>query len=126
MKLIVAIALGGAVGAVGRYLVVAGAAAWLGAGFPYGTLTVNVVGSFAMGALVELGVQTWSPSPELKAFLMVGLLGAFTTFSAFAADVVALYGRGALLAAGAYVVASVVLSIAGLIAGIGAVRWAMT
>ena len=125
MKLIACIALGGALGAVGRYLVVAGAAACLGAGFPYGTITVNVLGSFAMGALVEFSVQTWSPSPELKAFLIVGLLGAFTTFSAFSADVVALYGRGALLAAGAYIVVSVVLSIAGLFAGVGAVRWGM-
>lgn len=125
MNVIVAVALGGAVGAVGRHLVVAGLATWLGFGFPYGTFTVNVLGSFVMGGLIEYSVESWTPSPAFRAFFMVGLLGAFTTFSAFSADVVALYARGALVTAGVYVVASVVLSIVALGAGIAAVRWGL-
>jgi CrcB protein len=123
MKVIVAVALGGALGAVGRYLVVTGFAAWLGLGFPYGTLTVNVVGSFVMGVLVEVSAQNWTPAPEVRAFFMIGLLGAFTTFSAFSSDVIALYTRGAVLAAGAYVALSLVLTIGGLALGIAVARW---
>ncbi len=118
MKMLVAVALGGALGAVGRYLVMSAVALWFGLSFPWGTLTVNVVGSFAMGALIEISALVWSPSPELRALLAVGVLGAFTTFSTFSLDVVALIGRGAHTAAGAYIALSVVLSIAALFAGL--------
>ncbi len=116
--MLAAVALGGALGAVGRYLVMSGVALWFGLSFPWGTLTVNVVGSFAMGALIEISALAWSPSPELRALLAVGVLGAFTTFSTFSLDVVALIGRGAHTAAGAYIALSVVLSIAALFAGL--------
>jgi CrcB protein len=116
------VAAGGAIGAVGRYLVMSGLGHWLGHGFPVGTLVVNVLGSLAMGALVELGALVWSPSPELRAMLVVGLLGSFTTFSTFSLDVVVLVGRGANFAAMGYIVASVVLSIAGLVLGMALVR----
>ena len=118
MKMLAAVALGGALGAVGRYLVMSAVALWFGLSFPWGTLTVNVVGSFAMGALIEISALAWSPSPEVRALLAVGVLGAFTTFSTFSLDVVALIGRGAHTAAGAYIALSVVLSIAALYAGL--------
>src|SRR3546814_19075285 len=85
-QLLAAIAFGGALGAVARHLAVGQVALWAGPGFLFGTLAVNVVGSFAMGAIVELSALVWSPSPELRAFLTVGFLGAFTTFSTFRSE----------------------------------------
>ena len=125
MKLLQAIALGGAVGALGRHFVSVGMVAWLGHGFPWGTLAANVVGSFAMGALVETMALIWSPSIELRALLTVGFLGAFTTFSTFSLDVVSLYERGAAGLAGLYVVISVVLSVGALVAGMRVLRLAV-
>lgn len=122
MKLILAIAAGGAIGAVARHLVSAQAAAWFGSGFPIGTLAVNVIGSFIMGALVETMALAWSASGEIRAFLTVGILGAFTTFSAFSLDVAVLTQRGEALSAGLYVVASVTLSIGALFLGLAAMR----
>jgi CrcB protein len=122
-SLLFAVALGGAIGAVARYLVVSGIGHVMASGFPWGTLVVNVLGSVAMGALIELSALIWSPSPALRAFLVVGLLGAFTTFSTFALDVVALSGRGQSWAAIAYVAASVALCVFGLLAAMRAVRW---
>ncbi len=122
MNTVLAVAAGGAIGAVGRYLVMSGVGHWLGHGFPVGTLVVNVLGSLAMGVLVELGALVWSPSPELRAMLVVGLLASFTTFSTFSLDVVVLVQRGATLPAMGYIVASVVLCIAGLVLGMSLVR----
>ena len=122
MTALLAVAAGGALGAAGRWLAMGAFGQWFGAGFPWGTLAVNTVGSFAMGALVEAAMHGWSPGPELRAALAAGVLGGFTTFSTFALDAVSLAERGAVLAAGGYVVASVVFSVAGLIGGIGAVR----
>lgn len=122
MNLVLAIAAGGALGAVGRHFVGAAALRLFGSGFPVGTVTVNIVGSFLMGALVALMALKLSPSPELRAFLTVGLLGGFTTFSAFSLDAVLLYERGAFAAAAAYVAVSVVCSIGGLVAGLQIVR----
>ncbi|MEQ9607210.1 MAG: fluoride efflux transporter CrcB [Kiloniellaceae bacterium] len=122
LQLIAAVAAGGALGAVGRYLAVGQVAQWLGHGWPYGTLAVNVAGSFAMGLLIELGALAWSPSPELRAFLAVGFLGAFTTFSTFSMETVLLYERGALLACAAYVAASVVLSVGAFFAALILIR----
>jgi len=125
VQVLAAVAAGGAVGAIGRYLVVSQVAAWAGHGFPYGTLTVNVLGSFAMGLLVELGALAWSPSQELRAFLTVGLLGAFTTFSAFSLETVLLYERGNLLLCAAYVIASVALSVGAFFLALQLVRAAL-
>lgn len=118
MKILLAVAAGGALGAVGRYLVMSQVGHWFGHGFPYGTLVVNVLGSLVMGLLVEAWALVWSPSPELRALLAVGVLGAFTTFSTFSLDTVVLYQRGALLSVGFYIAGSVVLSVAGLVAGL--------
>lgn len=122
MTALLAVAAGGALGAAGRWLAMGAFGQWFGAGFPWGTLAVNTVGSFAMGALVEAAMHGWSPGPELRAALAAGVLGGFTTFSTFALDAVSLAERGDVLAAGGYVVASVVFSVAGLVGGIGAVR----
>ncbi len=126
MKIIAAIAIGGAVGAVARHLVGAQMLRLLGSGFPWGTLTVNVVGSFAMGALVELMAVRWNVGPELRAFMTVGVLGAFTTFSTFSLDVAVLGERGALLPAALYVLVSVGLSIAALFFGLWLFRQILT
>lgn len=125
MTVLLAVAAGGAVGAVGRYLAMSGIGHGLGAGFPWGTLAVNVLGCFAMGVLVEANALAWSPGPTVRAALAVGVLGAFTTFSAFSLDVVVLAERGRWIAAGGYVAASVALSVAGLVAGLRAARWVL-
>ncbi len=125
MKLLAVIALGGALGALGRHFVSAGMVAWLGHGFPWGTLVVNILGSFVMGALVETMALIWSPTAEMRALLTVGLLGAFTTFSTFSLDVVSLYERGEAGIAGLYIVASFVLSVGALFAGLRIMRLAL-
>lgn len=122
MNTILAIAAGGALGAVGRYLAVLAMGRWLGTDFPWGTLTVNVAGGLAMGLLAGLGAHAWQPSPDLRAFLLTGLLGGFTTFSAFSLDVALLWERGEMAAALAYVLASVVCSVGALFAGLWAAR----
>ncbi len=118
MNMLLAVAAGGALGAVGRYLVMSQVGHWFGHGFPYGTLVVNIIGSLVMGLLVEAWALVWSPAPELRALLAVGLLGAFTTFSTFSLDVVVLYQRDAFLAVGLYILGSVIFSVAGLVAGL--------
>jgi len=123
MQTILAVAAGGAFGAVARYLVMIGVGRLLGPhDFPWGTLTVNVVGSVLMGVLVEVLALVWSPSQELRALLVVGVLGAFTTFSTFSLDVVALTERGQTLYAAAYVTGSVVLCVGGLLAAMHVMR----
>ncbi len=82
----IAIAAGGALGALLRFWVSTGVYAWLGRGFPYGTLAVNVAGSLAMGFLYILMIERMSLGAEWRAFMLVGLLGAFTTFSTFSIE----------------------------------------
>ncbi len=122
MNLVIAIALGGALGAVARHYVGAQMLRLLGDGFPWGTITVNVVGSFAMGALVEIMALRWNVGPELRAFMTVGILGAFTTFSTFSLDFVVLTERGALGLAAVYAIASFALSVLALFAGLWLLR----
>ncbi|MEC7298000.1 MAG: fluoride efflux transporter CrcB [Pseudomonadota bacterium] len=114
------VALGGAIGASARYLTGVAALRLMGPGFPWGTLVVNVIGSFLMGAIVillaELSANRFAP------LLMTGLLGGFTTFSAFSLDAVTLWERGETMQAAAYVAASVVLSLAALMAGLFVAR----
>ena len=120
--MILAVALGGAIGAVGRHILAHQVALLAGHGFPYGTLTVNVVGSFVFGALVEVMALAWSPAAELRALLTVGLLGAFTTFSAFSMEVVLLAERGQTGTAALYIGLSVALSVGGFLAGLAIMR----
>lgn len=114
--------LGGGIGAALRHGVNLGAARMLGTHFPYGTLTVNVLGSLVMGAIAAWfafrgdSVQGW------RLFLATGILGGFTTFSAFSLDVAVLYERGDLGLALLYVLVSVLLSVAGLFVGLYLMR----
>lgn len=89
-----AVALGGAAGALARWGVSSGVHRWLGRDFPWGTLTVNVLGSFAMGLLAVVLVERLAVAPAWRAGLLVGFLGAFTTFSTFAVETVGLSGEG--------------------------------
>ncbi|MCH8001232.1 MAG: fluoride efflux transporter CrcB [Proteobacteria bacterium] len=126
MRIPLAVAAGGAIGASARYLLVDGLDLWFGAGFPLGTLAVNAVGSFMMGVLIEVTALVWSPSPELRALLAVGVLGSFTTVSAFSLDVLVLFERGVSGLAGLYLAASVTLSLAGIYAGMRLLRLALS
>lgn len=111
MTQLIAIAAGGSIGAILRFLLSSQIYNGLGRDFPYGTLVVNVVGSLLMGLLYQLFMQRYSVSPELKAALLVGLLGAFTTFSAFSIETVLLLEQGHLFKAMMNIIASVVLCI---------------
>ena len=122
MKTVMAIALGGALGAVARHFISHWSVVALGNGFPWGTLTVNVVGCFALGVVVEVMALVWSPAAEWRAFLTVGVLGALTTFSAFALDISILHERGEMLQAILYVTVSVAGSIAATLAGMSLTR----
>ena len=126
MRIPLAVAAGGAIGASARYLLVDGLDLWFGAGFPLGTLAVNAVGSFMMGVLIEVTALVWSPSPELRALLAGGVLGSFTTVSAFSLDVLVLFERGVSGLAGLYLTASVTLSLAGIYAGMRLLRLALS
>lgn len=119
------VALGGAVGASARYGVAALMLHLMGPRFPWGTLTVNVVGSLAMGLLVEGLALKFNVSPEARIMLVTGFLGGFTTFSAFSLDTANLIERNAYGPAAAYVLASVLLSVGALFAGlmIGRAVW---
>ncbi|MDR4305264.1 fluoride efflux transporter CrcB [Chelatococcus sambhunathii] len=112
------VALGGALGSVARYGVNVWTMRAFGPGFPWGTLTVNVVGGLVMGLLAALFALRAQAPMEARLFLMTGVLGGFTTFSAFSLDAVALWERGEVGVAAAYVAASVVLSIGALAAGL--------
>jgi CrcB protein len=101
------IALGGAAGALARFWVATGTYAVLGRSFPFGTLVVNVAGSFLMGLLAALLVERLAVAPELRAAILVGFLGAFTTFSTFSIETLNLAEEGAWGRAGLNVVASV-------------------
>ena len=105
------VALGGALGSVARYASAGLVARAVGLAFPWGTLLVNVSGSLAIGVLAALVAADGRPlvAGDARAFLMVGVLGGFTTFSSFSIDTLNLARAGAWGAAGANVVASVVL-----------------
>ena len=111
MKMIIAIACGGAFGAVSRHYLAYYINQTVGTGFPWGVLAVNILGSFILGGVVGLSVVVWSPSPEVRAFITVGFLGSLTTFSSFALDVGLLYERGAIVSMAGYIGASVGLGI---------------
>ena len=114
MNLVLFIAAGGAIGALGRYAVMTVASHLFGAGYPYGTLIVNLIGSFVLGGLVECLKHFSVISNELHVFLIVGVLSSFTTFSTFSMDVVVLMQRNEMFAAGLYVLGSIAVSIGGL------------
>jgi CrcB protein len=115
------VAAGGALGATLRFLVNATALRLFGAAFPLGTLTVNVAGSVLMGLCAALLLER-SLAPQLAPFLMTGVLGGFTTFSAFSLDAIALAEQGEAVRAVIYVCLSVAVSLLGLFAGLAVGR----
>ena len=126
MKIVLAIAFGGAIGSLGRYyfadVVERWFASFLDAGFPYGTIAVNVLGSFVFGALVESFAVTVMPSAEIRALVFVGVLGSFTTFSAFSSDTYLLLERGEIGRALLYILISVAISLGAFVAGLRLLR----
>jgi CrcB protein len=122
MREILLVAVGGAFGSVLRYYVGVWSVRIAGTGFPWGTLTVNLVGSFLIGIVVELIVRKFGGSPALRLFLMTGIIGGFTTFSTFALDTVALMERGQLAVAMIYVLTSVLVSLGAVFAGLSLIR----
>ncbi|MBN2907621.1 MAG: fluoride efflux transporter CrcB [Rhodobacteraceae bacterium] len=117
---ILQVALGGAIGAVGRYLTGVATLNLMGRGFPWGTITVNILGSFLMGVLVV--VLAKKGGTHLAPLFMTGMLGGFTTFSAFSLDAITIYERGQVGLAFGYVAASVILSLAAIGAGLWVAR----
>ena len=108
MNQLISIALGGAFGAVMRFLMSAGLYQWLGRGFPYGTLAVNLVGSFLIGLLTEaLILQRIAIAVEYRAAILIGFIGAFTTFSTFSLETIYLLEQGNLTKAGLNILLSV-------------------
>ncbi|MBL3564009.1 fluoride efflux transporter CrcB [Rhodovulum sulfidophilum] len=103
------VALGGAIGSVGRYLSSVAATSLLGRGFPWGTIFVNVLGSFLMGVLIVVLAKKGGTS--FAPFFQIGLLGGFTTFSSFSLDAMTLFERGQAELAIAYVAGSLILSL---------------
>lgn len=122
MMNIMLVALGGAVGSVCRYLTGVAAMKLLGTGFPWGTLAINVAGSFAIGLVAEAIVRGLSAPLDLRLLLITGFLGGFTTFSAFSLDAWLLYEKGAVTEAVLYVASSVVLSLLATGAGLLTIR----
>ncbi len=111
MLQVIAIACGGAFGALSRYFVIGLVTDWLGKDFPFGTLFVNILGSFLIGILYVVVVLKMHVSPELKSILVVGFLGAFTTFSTFSLEAFNFISQGLLLTAVTYILSSVILCI---------------
>jgi CrcB protein len=111
LNAVVAVALGGAAGALLRFWIAGGVYALLGRGFPYGTLFVNVLGSFLMGTLSVLLLERMSIGPEWRAGLLIGVLGAFTTFSTFSIETLNLLEAGEAMKASLNMVLSVLLCV---------------
>lgn len=122
MNHILLVAAGGALGSVARYLTGLLTLRLLGPGFPWGTLLVNVVGGLAIGVFAELIARRFDGSAELRLFIVTGILGGFTTFSAFTLEVTAMVERGHYPAAATYILMSVVISVAAVFAGLALVR----
>jgi len=118
MKFIAYAALGGAIGASGRYLVGLLAVRLLGLGFPYGTFIVNILGAFLMGLLIEALALRFNGAQELRIFLATGVLGGFTTFSAFSLEVATMIERDQWSLAVFYAFSSVVLCVGALFIGL--------
>lgn len=119
MQAYLLVGLGGGLGAMARYAAGNWAGRVFGAGFPLGTMLINIFGSLAMGLLVGVLARTLPPGQEdIRLLVAVGVLGGFTTFSAFSLDAMTLFERGELAAAALYVLLSVVLSVLALYCGL--------
>ncbi|WP_112811815.1 fluoride efflux transporter CrcB [Ensifer sp.] len=113
---------GGAIGSMARYLIGLWTLQRFGPGFPWGTLGVNITGSFLIGLLAELIMRKFGASADMRLFLITGVLGGYTTFSAFSLDAITLFERGDTVLAITYIAASVVLSILAVFAGLALMR----
>lgn len=124
LQFLLLVFLGGGLGSAMRYGVNLATVAWFGPHFPWGTLTVNVVGSAIMGAFAGwiLTREPGTGSDAIRLFFMTGVLGGFTTFSAFSLDIVVLWQRGAAMTAIGYVLASVAVSLLALLAAMAAMK----
>ena len=122
MPVVLWVAIGGALGSAARYGVNVWSGRMLGADFPWHTLIVNLLGCFTMGALTALLALKLNVGQETRAFLTTGILGGFTTFSAFSLDFALLVERKSYLAAGAYAAGSVLFSLVAVFAGLHLVR----
>ena len=119
---LVAVALGGGIGAALRLITIGWASRLMGFNFPWGTFTVNVLGSFIMGALVGWMTVRWDAPAYLRVFLATGILGGFTTFSSYSLDFAMMWQDHRYLPALLYAGGSVVASIAAVFAGLGLAR----
>jgi fluoride exporter len=121
MGVVLAVGVGGGLGALARYYI-ASAIQSAGSAFPWGIFVVNISGGLMMGLIVEASALKLNLSPELRAFLTVGILGGYTTFSTFSLDSALMLQKGQYMAAASYMIGSVVLSILALFAGLWIVR----
>ena len=126
MKVLLAVAVGGAIGAIARFQLSQSFIKSFSGDFIYNILVANIVGCFLMGVCYEFMNLKMNVGVEWRAFFMVGVLGAFTTFSSFALDVFILVERGNFLNASMYILSSVVFSIFGLFVGIYIMRTIIT
>ncbi len=128
MRLLLLASAGGAIGAGARYLVGVGTFRLVGAAssFPWATLTVSIVGSFLMGTVIEALALRFQGSPEIRTFLATGVLGGFTTFSAFSLELSNMMSRKQELVAATYAVSSVALSLLALMLGLFVARAVLT
>lgn len=117
-----AIALGGGLGSAARFGVNHAVSQWLGNGFPWGVMFINILGSFLMGIAIAKFAQIDGLSQEFRSFVTTGFLGGFTTFSAFSLDFVTLWERGDLIQAFAYMLASVICSVLALFLALAVMR----
>ncbi len=117
IKMILIVALGGAIGTVARFLMMSGIGHFWRAAFPLSTFLVNVLGSFLIGVLVELMMNHHGFNLAIRTFLIVGILGGFTTFSSFSLDIGLLLQKGELIVAAAYILGSVFVSLFAFFAG---------
>jgi CrcB protein len=122
MGMILAVGVGGGLGALMRHYLSSAIYDVTGTQFPWGILAVNILGGLLMGLVVELSALKFNLALEMRAFLTTGILGGLTTFSTFSLDSVLLLQKGQYLPAAAYMIGSVVLSIAALFAGLWIVR----
>lgn len=116
------VALGGALGSVGRYLVGSIALRAMGPGFPWGTIAVNIVGSLVIGMMAEVIALRYGASMHLRLLVVTGFLGGFTTFSAFSLEVAVMIERGDFFNAGFYAAASFAISMAAVFIGLALAR----
>jgi CrcB protein len=123
LQLVWMVAIGGAIGSVGRYLVTLAVQSRVDSGFPAGTLLVNVTGAFLLGLIMRYSVQSFAITAEMRLLLTTGLCGGYTTFSAFSYESARMIEDGEWRTPLLYIVLSVILSLAAMFLGFRAAQW---